>query len=212
MIFLLSSCDAFYRTFPPPESIYVKRDKPLEKEIIYEKVYIQNDNGNLKAVAGGNQTKEVTFTSFGQEYIFKKGETIAFNTSGIDFAIATFEYESIENSDNIIMRLVDKDRDKVKLEKKCQTIVRTGDDIIPKIELAENLSPEQVIVTPLFDDNCNKIGYEIRYGSTDSGCRNIALKNLKRFQDCKKPPTPPTTPCNDASLCRKLGLQPCCTK
>lgn len=206
------SCDAFYKAFPPSDKYYVKRDAPIETEIIRETIYVNNVDGNLKAVPAGSHNKILTFSQIGQEYWIKKGENIAIETDNIDFSIASFEFETSEKNQDILMKLVDKDSYRVLLSRKCQTIVRMGTNFIPKIEVQEGLDPEQVVVTPLFDDDCNKVGHEIRYGSTERGCSNVAFSNLKRFRECTGKTIRSSDPCRDASLCRKLGLNPCCTK
>ncbi len=70
------------------------------------------------------------------------------------------------------------------LTNKCQ-IVHVGMGPIPSIITTGNAANEQVIVTPWIDEDCNQIGFEIRAGSVESGCKN-GLGNLRRLKSCNK--------------------------
>jgi hypothetical protein len=115
------------------------------------------------------------------------------------------------------MKLVDKDFSKILLTKKCQTITRTGINYTPKVEVVEGLNPEQIIVTPIFDDQCYRIGYEVRYGSLERGCKEEGSKNYQKYKCCRDK-VAPTEACikthiiidkvhPGCSLYRKLGLR-----
>lgn len=196
---------------------YVKRDHPIEKEYIYDTVILNNNNGTLtasnKGITGIKPSRQLIFTNIGQSYTIKNGEVIEIISKGINFAQATFDVETNEETNEIKIKLVDKELTKIYIQKKCQSIIRTGINVIPKIEVAKDLNPEQIVITPIFDDICNVIGYQIRYGSVERGCKSEAAEVLKRFNECAQK----TQTINNVSkikinercrLRKKLGL-PC---
>ena len=214
---LVNSCDAFDHLMNPDR--WVKRDSPIETVIAPAEIIVSNDTGELGGdIPGVEPKKLIHFTNIGQEYTLKNGEEFKLSYSNsINFAYTTFDV--IANDDNsITIKLVDKDTSRVFLKSKCQIIKRQGIDFIPKIEIAKGLDPEQVIITPIFDDNCVKLGYEVRYGSIEKikgvagGCREgkKVYNNFKNCLDGKSSPKPLGN--GDCSLCRKLGLPCGCTK
>jgi len=74
----------------------------------------------------------------------------------------------------------------VTLVRKCQTIDRIGTSNLPSIRLAEGMSAEQIIITPMCDATKNVIGYSIRYGSTARGCKAEARAALRAFERCRE--------------------------
>lgn len=186
IILLLNSCKSVDMFFHPDN--YISRDTPREKEYIYDTIRISNSNGEIReaSLTGIKPNKQLVFTSIGQTYNFKSGESIEIVSDGVDFSKTTFDIETNDETKEIKLKLVDKDFSKVYLDSKCQTIVRTGIEFVPKIEVAKGLDPEQIVVTPIFDDDCNRIGFQIRYGSTERGCRKEAKEVLDHFKDCAK--------------------------
>lgn len=207
MLFILNSCKSV-DMFVHPEN-YISRDTPREKEYIYDTIRISNYSGEIReAITGAKPNKQLIFSNIGQTYTFKSGESIEIISDGVDFSNTTFDIETNEETKEVKMKLVDKDFSKVYLDSKCQTIIRTGIEYVPKIEVAKGLDPEQIVVTPIFDNDCNRIGFQIRYGSTDRGCRKEASEVLARFKDCTKN-TSKNIPIKDkCRLKRKLGI-PC---
>mgnify|MGYP005821494989 CR=1 FL=1 len=206
----LTSCQSI-DMFLHPENYMPRTNTPMEKELIYDTVWVSNVDGEIKeSIAGIKPSKRLVFSRVGQSYTFKQGETIEVVSEGADFSNSTFDIETNEDTKDIKLTLVDKINSKVVLESKCQTVMRTGIDYVPKIEVSKGLSPEQIVVTPVFDNYCNPIGYQIRYGSTERGCRKEAKDILNRFQDCSKnkPANNIKTISDDCRLKSKLGI-PC---
>ena len=214
IIFLhLSSCKTIDMVLHPDRYIEIEKciDEPIVTIFKIDTVKIVNNSGIVnEAIAGHPLTKQLKFTRIGQSYSFKSGESLEIISDGINFSNATFDIETNEVTKEIKLTLVDKNFSKVILTSKCQTIERYDISIIPKIEVAKGLDPEQIVVTPMFDDSCNKIGYQIRYGSEERGCGKVAKKVLKRFNECvDKGPTPPSGGISEKCRIRKkLGL-PC---
>lgn len=183
ILIFINGCKTTDMIFHPDD--FVKRDSPRQFVYIHDTITIYNDQGEITSVLKGVPVnKKLVFTSVGESYTFKSGEAIEVIMDGIDFSVASFDIITDDNTEDITLKLVDKAFTKVKLESKCQTIVRTGIDYVPKIEIAQGLKPEQIVVTPIFDDSCYTIGYQIRYGSTERGCRKEAKEVLTRFKKC----------------------------
>ncbi len=191
---------------------YIKRDGVKEVEIRYDTVIVSNNEGSLTsgAVAGINPTRKIIFDNIGQSYTFASGETIELITDGVDFGKSAFDVITNSHSNDITIKLIDIEMDKVKLSSKCETIERNGIEFIPKIEVAEGLDPEQIIITPLFDNNCVRTGFQIRYGSVESGCKKEAAEILNLFRKCtgKKQSKHKPKIKDDCIRLSKLGL-PC---
>ncbi len=191
---------------------YIKRDGVKEVEIRYDTVIVTNNEGSLTSgvVAGINPKRKIIFDKIGQSYTFVSGETIELITDGVDFGKSAFDVITNGNSNDITIKLIDIEMDKVKLTSKCETIERNGIDFIPKIEVAEGLDPEQIVITPLFDNNCVRTGYQVRYGSSERGCKKEAADVLDRFKKCagKNQSKQKTKIKDDCIRLRKLGI-PC---
>lgn len=85
------------------------------------------------------------------------------------------------------LTLVDKrdDVDPIEITAKCQVfqVGLTLPEIAVDPSLALSDRPEQIVVTPRMDANCNVVGYEVRYGSTSHGCAS-GIDNLRQYSDC----------------------------
>lgn len=201
----LPGCRTFDMIFNPGD--YIPRDTPREKEYIYDTIFVANAQGEMvNAVPEPKKAKQLVFDKVGESCTFRPGETIEVISDGVDFSQYTFDIETSEENEDITLTLVDKDITKVILTSKCQTIIRTGIEVVPKVEVAPGLKPEQIVCTPLFDDDCQKIGYEIRYGSEERGCRKEAKPNLVKFRDCAK--EKPNKSAKNGKLNNKLALPP----
>jgi len=82
------------------------------------------------------------------------------------------------------LEVIDIDEGTVKLENKCQVVNVYGFGEIPQVRLPAGATPEQVVVTPIVNERCEIYGYQIRYGSEERGCKQVAKEVLKRFQKC----------------------------
>lgn len=204
IMLLIGGCQSFDMFFNPGD--YMRRDTPREKEYITDTVFITNATGEIVNEPAPKKAKQLVFENVGESCIFKPGETIEVISDGVDFSQYTFDIETSEENQDIKLTLVDKEATKVILTTKCQTIIRTGIEVVPKVEVAPGLKPEQIVCTPLFDDECQKIGYEIRYGSEERGCRKEAKPNLVKFRDCAK--EKPNKSNKKPRLLQKLGLPP----
>lgn len=151
--------------------------------IISDTVIIKNNFGEV--VPGTSVDKELIFSKIGQELKFNNGEEVKLIIKNVDMNTATFEVMTDEATKEVTIRLVDKNNSVIVFTKKCQTINRYNIEVLPKIKLLPELAKEQVISTPIFDENCNIIGFQMRYGSQERGCRDEETNNIyRRFMFC----------------------------
>lgn len=88
------------------------------------------------------------------------------------------------------LEVVGIDDDMIKLDTKCQVVNVYGQGEVPRVRVPPGITPEQIVVTPIVNDNCEIYGYQVRYGSVDRGCKSEAKEVLMRFQKCfGKPPS-----------------------
>ncbi len=124
--------------------------------------------------------------SISDEATFTIGEVVTINFDGIDFENYFIDFVQNDDNNKITLKLVNKKNGVILFQEKCQNFQRF-DLEIPKIEVADGLSPQQVVMTPLFDDHCQQIGWDVRYGSIESGCKSKSITDIvKIFTDCSK--------------------------
>lgn len=184
-ITLLTSCNST-KKFLKEEFDYEFGKNSDTDEYVYIDVK-RNETGIEGLESSYANTGQVyEFTYIGQSYLINRNQpfTIAFkNIDPDDVSLIT---STNEYSDELKITLVSKKLEKVILSNKCEVIEIKGLETIPRIEINKGLQPEQVIITPLFDTYCNQIGYQIRYGSIESGCYRTGKYVVDRFNNCVK--------------------------
>lgn len=150
-----------------------KTDIPRIEEVI------AGENTN-----SGKPVHSYEFRYAGDYCVFKKGEVIQIVTAGIDFSNHTFSYKSEKNSDSVKMTLEPINNCEVELTKKCDVVLWYDPMNVPNIKLAPDMAQEQIVITPLFNDDCERIGYQIRYGAEERGCRAQAVEVLRDLEKC----------------------------
>ena len=159
----------------------------ITKEYVYviDTVYIKNDGGEV--ISGVRPSRQLKFSKIGQEYKFQNGESIEVILDSIDMNTMTLDMVTDEATKEITLKLIHKDSARVFISERCQTVNRYNTNFIPKVELAKGVPMEQVVSTPICDDDCNVIGYQIRYGSIQGGCRDMETTQIfRKFKDCQK--------------------------
>jgi hypothetical protein len=160
-----------------------------ESFIVYDTIRVEIDEyNNLRraAVAGYPHIEQAVLSELGDEVTFQQGDQLELISNGIDFGLYSLDIVTDEEANEITIRVVDKQDSKVILSRMCQTIERMNTDKIPEVELAPDLPPQQVVITPIVDDECYVIGYQIRYGTLERGCRrnDRAKEVYDSFNDC----------------------------
>ena len=179
LIMLLLSCTTIVDDFgkkrpdPPPQIITLKG---VEDGLEF--------NNNIS-----RPDKILIFDKVDKEYEIMEGDAV----------LLKLDYNIYQDDDLFIMSRYNKDSKKITiglydrfreetviLKSKCDVIEIRGINEIPKINIdtSLDLKPEQIIITPMFDENCNRLGYQIRYGSPDRGCNSVAKSILNRFYKC----------------------------
>ncbi len=154
------------------------------------KIKAESTKNDVPEVIAGenlqNQTasKTLVFRRAGDMGEFRPGEVVQIVSEGVDFLNYTFSFISDQETEKITMVLVPRANCKIELSKKCQVITWSDPSTLPTIVLADNLKPEQIVFTPLFNDNCERTGYQVRYGSAERGCYKEAKDVLKSFNKC----------------------------
>lgn len=120
----------------------------------------------------------------GDEVELKMGERVGMIIADIDPRNEIVETIIDDERGTIKLCVKDARQNVVTLTKKCQTIERVGTGPLPSIELQEGLHPEQVVITPMCDESQQVVGYSIRYGSEERGCKSEARAALRAFARC----------------------------
>lgn len=152
---------------------------------------VQADTVALAATPMGLEVQEVkagarveVLADPGDEITLKMGEQVSTVIADIDPEAEVVETVIDDDQGTICLRVASAKKNVVRLEKKCQTIERIGTGPLPSVELADGLHPEQIVITPLCDGAESVVGYSIRYGSEERGCRSEARAALRAFERC----------------------------
>ena len=153
--------------------------------------------------------KEFVFRSEKDRAEFFVGDPIRIRTEDIDFGNYTFKTVVAQGQpgrDRVTMTLERVLENTIRLEEKCQTIFWNNPYYTPVIEISSVLDPEQIILTPVFNSECRRIGYEVRYGSEERGCKKQAKEKLSQFKRCvERDSTPPPRKKNSPDPSRSLA-------
>lgn len=138
-----------------------------------------------EAIAGIEQVRDIIFTDYGQIETYELGEAIRVLFDSLDEDEVDLISKVDLDNGIVAMKTVRLDnKEVIYLETKCQ-LYNIGLGPIPEIMTSEELANEQIVITPRTNENCEIIGFEIRAGSVESGCRN-GLRNLNKYKKCKK--------------------------
>lgn len=158
-----------------------------QKEYIYlrDTIKVAMNNDMLEEVyTGARVTKTIVFTDEGQSTTFKEGEPVELIFDGLDMSKYSLDIKHNRSTGEITFSVVDNEDTKVILTEKCEVVERRNTSYLPMIEVAEDLNPEQIIITPIFDNDCNQLGYQIRYGSEERDCEKVATPILTEYEEC----------------------------
>ncbi len=162
-----------------------KKPDPPPKEIA-----IKGVTDGIDFVNKASRNADVLrFRDVDDEYEIKKGDNVVlaldYNLTDADDLYIMSRFNPFTNT--ITIGLYDDIWDQnIMLNSKCDVIEIRGLMEIPKIILDPTLEnkPEQIVITPIFDDSCHRLGFQIRYGSTERGCGSVAKSVLRRFNKC----------------------------
>lgn len=170
---------------------------------------VDTDGTFTRRTQSRSAVQDVVFRSERDRAEFFVGDPIRIHAENIDFGNYTFKTVITKNQsgrDKVTMTLERVLENTIRLEEKCQTIFWNNPYYTPVIEISSALQPEQIVLTPVFNDNCRRIGYEIRYGSTERGCVKQAREKLEQFKRCvESDHTPPPRKKNSTEPERSLA-------
>jgi hypothetical protein len=155
-------------------------------------VRLRNNNGDLSTTAVAGYEPTMKLWSEGDEARIVNGSATNIDLSGFDNSRELIITEVNPGRNEVVIKVARKKNAAIRFTSKCQVFTIGNTDKLPPIEITDGLQPQQVIVTPLCDGVNSVIGYEIRYGSTESGCSNAARNGIKKFNRCsERTPIPP---------------------
>lgn len=178
------SCSSYYRMVD-------NVDRP--KEVISDSKAIQyntNTNKFETAVTGIEEVKDIEINP---DEIHRIEPDRPFNLilRSVDLSVYTLFSRYNEKEDVVEVGLVRIANHKIELKNQCETIRWMDPYYVPKIEVSDQLKVHQIVITPIMDNNCEKKGYEIRYGSQDrGGCSSQAADVYNRYVNCTKKARP----------------------
>jgi hypothetical protein len=160
----------------------VECQKPRAGEI----VQVSNQDGELatSALAGLQPNSDSRLWSEGDIVRVANGRAINIDLSGFNPDREVIVTEVGSNGSELLLRVAKKSTAKIIFTSKCQVFTIGNTDVLPPIEIAKGLALQQVIITPLCDGVNSVIGYEIRYGSAEAGCRSNARNGIRKFKLC----------------------------
>ncbi len=127
--------------------------------------------------------KHIVFDHYGQEEEFGTEEPVTIGMESLDPEKTNIIAKVDPDEDEVEMKVTKKDeKETVVLDRKCQIVI-VGLGKLPEIIRGDAIKHEQIVITPILDDNCNIIGNEIRAGTIQSGC-TAGRKNYYRLLNC----------------------------
>ncbi len=127
--------------------------------------------------------RQIILKNYGQIENFKVNEPVAISMEDLDPEKTNIISNIDMDADNIEMKVTEYDKkETVVLDKKCQIVI-VGLGTLPEIIRGDAIKREQIVITPIIDDECNIIGNEIRAGTIESGCKE-GRKNYYRLLNC----------------------------
>lgn len=156
-------------------------------------VEINNDGPVLLPNQGGltgepYYKEQIIFNEIGQEKQLNLGDKVRIIIDGISPQDADLNYSIHPKTGIVSIKMVEKGviPEIIKFDDVCQIYI-VGQGRFPKFEVTDTLiGKQQLIITPVVNDDCQIIGYEMRYGSIDDANCQTGRKNLRRFQNCMK--------------------------
>ena len=120
----------------------------------------------------------------GDRIVLKMGDRANMIFDNINPETESIETVIDDEAGTVTLSVVDRRLNIIRLTQKCQTVERVGSGPLPAIEVGDGLRAEQIIITPLCDDERNIVGYSVRYGSEERGCGSQARAALRAFGRC----------------------------
>lgn len=166
-------------------ALIVPRNDQAE-ELRSDTVYLQVTEAGFAEPAREAVIRQLTLRGEGSEVSFRLGDPVSLIFEGVNVDSHTVETTLDEENNTVTMRVLSRRSGIVSISKKCQTFIYSSLRNLPIVEIKPGLDPEQIVVTPLCDQDGNIYAYELRYGSTQRGCTSVARTGLERFKQCSR--------------------------
>lgn len=164
-----------------------------KSEIIRDTVFVQiNNDGEIIYLDATPTQKLQKAYVLSDNYDFitvNANEKFKLIVDGIDFCYSTLKVEKFDDNTKIKISVVPLDEEIV-LEEKCQVQKWYDPYVLPKITIKDKIvggkkeKDNQIVITPLYNKNCERIGFQIRYGSIERGCAKEGRKVVDEFNKC----------------------------
>lgn len=174
-------------------SCFVYVDRALAQELIEEYasgrvVLTVNKFGVFKKMSSNVEEPNAVFSSEKDSIEFYVGDTVVLEVRNVDFSRYTFmtRLDAEENKKiRVKLTLQPLLGSVLFLDSMCQTVYWNNPYYTPVVQVAGSLDYEQVVYTPIFNELCIMVGYEVRYGSVESSiCGADAKRTIDEFSDC----------------------------
>lgn len=165
-------------------------------EVITDTVYVHiNNDGEITYLEPPPGYKTIKPYILSNDFDFitiTANEKIKLIVDNVDFCSSTLKVEKIDDDKKIKISVVPITTDIV-LENKCQIQKWYDPYVLPTIMLKDKFvggkkeADQQIVVTPIYNKKCERIGFQIRYGSIERGCIE-GKKVLDEFNKCNGVP------------------------
>lgn len=167
--------------------------KPKVSEIITDTVYVQvNNEGEISYIEPLAALKAQKPYILSKDYDFitiNANEKIKIIVDNIDFCSSTLKVEKFDDNNKIKISVLPITTEIV-LENKCQVQKWYDPYVLPSISIKDKIvggkkeKDQQIVITPIYNKNCERIGFQIRYGSIERGCAKEGKKVVEEFNKC----------------------------
>lgn len=175
----LTSCSEIYRVLD-------KTNRP--REIINDKrvmTYSKSTNKFQTVAVTGNTEVDTLNLIPGEVFKISPETPYVLTLQNVDFSVYSLYSKYKETDDYVEIGVVRPTSKIIKLEKQCETIRWMDPYYLPKITVSEKLEVHQIVITPIMNSKCQKLGYEIRYGSQEvGGCKIEAKEVYDKYYNC----------------------------
>ena len=166
--------------------------KPGLSEVITDTVYVYiNNDGEITYLEPTPVLKAEKPYILRNDFDFitiNANEKIKLIVDNVDFCSSTLKIDKIDDDKKIIISVVPITTDIV-LQNKCQIQKWYDPYILPTISVKDKIvggkkeGDQQIVITPIYNKKCERIGFQIRYGSIERGCVE-GKKVLNEFNKC----------------------------
>ena len=152
------------------------------KWAVHSKSVLSVKNKSNPQKKDNSASKAIVLSKVGDEARYNTDDNVLLKIE-IDAETSDLRANLDHSSGDIYLKVVDKTLfQPVFISNPCESII-IPEGPIPQLIIADDLKREQVIITPIIKSECSASGYEIRYGTIQSGCSK-GKDVLRKFRKC----------------------------